>query len=286
VRRITVQVHVKPTVTQAQIKLRQNVTQLSADDLTRFREAMKAFIARPDNKGFQYFANWHGVAFGLCKHHEELFLPWHRGYLYHFELALQDIDAEVTLPWWNWMDEAGLPVPYEDAPAGGEANVLAGAPIEPWGVKPQEGWPAHTSRDPGEAPEPGVPAPWPPPLRTTTIAGKQVNLYDWMMQPPTYREFMQRCWRLHDNIHVWVGGTMDDERFAAYDPIFWAHHAMVDRLWRIWQHNHPSALLDQGTLETSLTFATAPSLKVSEVLDVVKLGYDYAGQAASAEGSS
>ena len=33
-----------------------------------------------------------------------LFLPWHRAYLYFFELALQDQDPAhaVTLPWWDW----------------------------------------------------------------------------------------------------------------------------------------------------------------------------------------
>ena len=29
--------------------------------------------------------------------------------------------------------------------------------------------------------------------------------------------------------------------FAAYDPIFWAHHTMIDRLWRLWHQKHPNA---------------------------------------------
>lgn len=258
---------------------------MSAEDLGRFRDAMKVFLERPDNKGFQYFANWHGVAFGICEHHNDLFLPWHRGYLYHFELALQDVDSEVTVPWWNWIDEGGLPAPFEQAKINGENNVLAGAPIKPSGVEIQPGWPTQTLRNPGAPPAEG-PAPWPPPLQTGMIAGKPVDLYDWMMKSPSYREFEQRCWRLHDNIHVWVGGTMEDQNWAAYDPIFWAHHAMVDRLWRIWQHNNPSALPDQSVLDSSMTFATAPSLKVGDVLDVNRLGYDYAAQAASAQGAS
>jgi tyrosinase len=260
------------------------VTQLPADQIARFREAMKKFVARADNKGFEYFANWHGVAFGICEHHNDLFLPWHRGYLYHCELALQDIDPEVTIPWWNWIDESGLPEPYAQATAGDEPNVLRGAPITPSGVPIQPNWPTETVRDQG-GPKEG-PAPWPPPLRTGIVAGKEVNLYDWMMNATSYREFEQRCWRLHDNIHVWVGGTMEDQNWAAYDPIFWAHHAMVDRLWRIWQHNNPSAVPDKDVLDTSMTFATAPSLKVSDVLDVVQLGYDYAAQAALSEGTS
>ena len=271
-----------PASVSAQIKLRQSVSKLSADELARFRAAFEKFLARADNKGFQYFANWHGVAFNICQHHNDLFLPWHRGYLYHFELALQDIDAQVTLPWWNWIDEPGLPAAYRSAKVAGKPNVLAGAPIKPSGVQSQPDWPQHTTRDPGA---PQDPAPMPPPLRTATIGGRKVDLYDWMMSSPSYSQFEQRCWRLHDNIHVWLGGTMSDQNWAAYDPIFWAHHAMVDRLWRIWQHNNPNALPDQRVLDTAMTFASVPSMKVSEVLDVTQLGYDYAAQAASSPGN-
>jgi tyrosinase len=238
-------------------------------------------MARTDNKGYQYFANWHGVAFGLCQHHNDLFLPWHRGYLYHFELALQDLDASVTLPWWNWMDEPGLPTAYEPEAEG--HNVLLDAPIQPIGVQPQPEWPQRTFREPGVAQEP---APLPPPLRTTIVGGKQVDLNQWLMSSTSYEQFEERCWRLHDNIHVWVGGTMSDPNWAAYDPIFWAHHTMVDRLWRIWQNKNPSALPGEEVLNTSMTFATAPSLKVSEVLDVTQLGYEYAAQAASSQGTA
>ena len=274
----------QPAPVPAQIKLRQSVTQLSAAELSRFRTVMGTFVARPDNKGFQYFANWHGVAFDLCQHHNDFFLPWHRGYLYHFELALQDIDPEVTVPWWNWMDEPGLPASFTDASAD---NVLLGAPIRPFGVQVQPHWPAQTSRDPGAPPGPGQgPAPLPPPLRTGTKAGKPYNYYDWMMSSPSYSQFEQRCWQLHDNIHDWVGGTMGDQNWAAFDPIFWAHHSMVDRLWRIWQHNNPSAVPPDDVLDSSMTFATAPSLKVRDVLDVTRLGYDYAAQTASASGTA
>jgi tyrosinase len=280
---LTLQATAQPAAVTAQLKLRHSVTQLSAADLAQFRAAMVKFKERADNKGFDYFANWHGVAFGLCQHHNDLFLPWHRGYLYHFELALQDIDPTVTLPWWNWIDEAGLPDQYTAAEADGKPNPLAGAAIQPIGVPTNPAWPTQTVRDPGAATEP---APQPPPLRKGIVEGEEVDLYAWMMDSTSYEQFEERCWRLHDNIHVWVGGTMEDQNWAAYDPIFWAHHAMVDRLWRLWQDKHPSALPSSEVLESSLTFATTPSLKVSEVLDVTKLGYDYAAQAGSAQGTA
>jgi tyrosinase len=34
-------------------------------------------------------------------------------------------------------------------------------------------------------------------------------------------------------------GDMLNNLTAAYDPIFWPHHAMIDRLFHIWQESHP-----------------------------------------------
>jgi tyrosinase len=281
-----VQVTTKPGPVAAQLKVRTSVTQLSPDELARFRAAMTKFKARADNKGFDFYANWHGVAFELCQHHNDLFLPWHRGYLYHFELGLQAIDPSVTVPWWDWIDEAGLPPQYTEARAEGANNPLTGASINPSGVRSQPGWPTQTSRNPGAPGEPGEPAPQAPPLRKGTVEGKEVDLYEWMMESTTYSQFQERCWRLHDNIHVWVGGTMEDQNWAAYDPIFWAHHTMVDRLWRLWQTKHPSALPNHDVLETSMAFASVPSMKVREVLDVTQLGYDYVAQSGATGGTA
>ena len=41
---------------------------------------------------------------------------------------------------------------------------------------------------------------------------------------------------LHGNVHVLTGnGTnMGSVPFAANDPVFWAHHCNIDRLWASW----------------------------------------------------
>jgi tyrosinase len=275
---MTLQVEARPQGRRATLKVRQNINEMSATQVTRFRKAMKGMMERPDNRGYQFFAGWHWIPLELCIHHEPMFLPWHRGYLYFFELALQEIDPEVTIPWWDWMNEPGIPAAYREKKADGKANVLHSAPIEPVGVKRQPGWPKRTRREPGK-PIPGVPAAAPPPLR---------SFYDWLMEATSYEEFQMRCWRLHDNIHVWVGGPkgqMSDPNWAAFDPLFWAHHAMVDRLWRIWQHRNPGAVPDHSLLREPMTFGKRPSLRVREVLDVKRLGYEYAAQAATVPGA-
>lgn len=60
---------------------------------------------------------------------------------------------------------------------------------------------------------------------------------------------------------------------AAFDPIFWSHHVMIDRVWYLWQlqnglHNIPPDYLDKALPPFSLT--------VRDVLDINSLGYEYA----------
>ena len=83
---------------------------------------------------------------------------------------------------------------------------------------------------------------------------------------------------LHDRVHLSVGGHMDKIPYAAFDPLFWAHHCMIDRLWRIWQLMHrappPAAILDQALPPFRMT--------VQQTLSVTALGYDYAVSSVSA----
>lgn len=274
---MTVQVVARGRRERATVKVRQSITQMSAAEVKRFRKAIAAMLERPDNRGYQFFAGWHGIPLGICEHHNPLFLPWHRGYLYHFELALQEINPAVTLPWWNWADEAGVPAAFDDSRAEGKANILASAPVKPLGVPRRPGWPTKTHRNPG-SPIPGLAAAAPPPLS---------SFYKWMMKATSYEEFWSRCAAVHDNVHIWVGGNggqMADPTWAAYDPLFWAHHSMVDRVWRIWQHSPFGEDPDPELQEVPMTFAKGPSLRVRDVLKVTHLGYEYAAQTATHPG--
>jgi tyrosinase len=60
---------------------------------------------------------------------------------------------------------------------------------------------------------------------------------------------------------------------AAYDPLFFAHHTMIDRIWRLWQLRHPTA----GVPDDLLGEALPPfNITVAQTIDVTSLGYDYA----------
>ena len=88
-----------------------------------------------------------------------------------------------------------------------------------------------------------------------------------------FRDFSEQLEDVHDGIHGWVGGTMGIIAWAAYDPIFWSHHAMIDRLWAIWQVRHAAVTLPAAFLNQALP---PFPLTVGETLSTQALGYDYA----------
>lgn len=249
----------------ASLHNRKKVDGLSPAELAALRQAFTAVYGIDDERGFAHQAGIHGLPLPIyCQHHTPLFLPWHRAYLYLFEQALQDQVAGVTLPWWDYYagSEPAIPDAYAQEQVDGAANPLAHGPIS--GI-PQAQWdrlgdggplPTVTSRTPGQL------APFP--------AQSDVQQ---ALDAPTFSDFANFVEGVHDNVHVWVGGTMSEIPIAAYDPVFWAHHCMIDRLWYLWQLGHPGGDPPNEILHTAL--APFP-MTVADTLSINALGYEYA----------
>ena len=65
-------------------------------------------------------------------------------------------------------------------------------------------------------------------------------------------------------------GDMVNPGVTAFDPIFWAHHSNVDRLWWQWQGLHPGMNPD-----TESAILPPWSLNVGQTLNIAKFGYEY-----------
>ena len=244
---------------------RKRLSTLSVEELAALREAFRLAIETSDSRGYGHFASLHGFPEpGYCEHRSQLFLPWHRGYLYYFEQALQDLVPGVTLPWWDWTDAEELPETYaaERDPAG-EPNPLFDAPIAAVGGAREPSWPERTTR---------------PDVRGETwleSGGAPTSAeVDAVMKAPTFDDFTLALENLHGAIHIWVGGEMRDQAFAGWDPIFWAHHTMVDRLWALWQIENSGDNPRQEHLSKGLGYFK--DMTVADTLDFTSLGYDYA----------
>ena len=76
----------------------------------------------------------------------------------------------------------------------------------------------------------------------------------------------------HNRVHGWVGGTMNDIFVSPADPLFWLHHAEVDRIWHRWQQSHPG--VSTGISGPAAVLDPWPE-RTEEVEDIQSLGYQY-----------
>jgi len=265
------------------LRYRTSVSELTGPQLAEFRAAFADMQATADDRGYQYWAGIHGLPLpAWCDkygHGKPTFLHWHRAYLYQFELKLRASGHghDVMLPWWDWLNDPAIPPAYAAArdPAGAP-NPLYSVRINDLaleqgkrGAIPNDAGEVQLARQPDTIRQEGLPGTHLPTqadidqvLAYSDIQSFTANLEDW-----------------HGQVHMWVGGHMSDIPFAAYDPIFWAHHAMIDRIWRIWQLRYPDAASLPATLDSEVMEPFG--LTASGTLDVTILGYDYASASTS-----
>jgi tyrosinase len=79
--------------------------------------------------------------------------------------------------------------------------------------------------------------------------------------------------KIHDNVHGWVSGDMGQVATSAYDPVFWSHHCMIDRIWWLYQVRNGNGNIPDNLLDAVLK---PFNFTVRDVLNVNDLGYDYA----------
>lgn len=103
---------------------RKNLADLSPDELTRFRDAVRTL---QQNGQWVAVAGDHGVPHSFCPHGSKKFLPWHRRFIARLEIALG-----VPLPYWDWttgpIPQALLDATYVDAQGNVQANPLLAGP--------------------------------------------------------------------------------------------------------------------------------------------------------------
>jgi tyrosinase len=226
-----------------------------------------------------------------CKHSSWWFLPWHRLYLWYFEQIVRAAviqgggSSDWALPYWNYGaggQDATLPEAFRDPQVNGAPNPLYAADRDPQ-MNAGTGAIPLAVGDPVQAmscasfvgsvqspPAEFGGSPADPSVQFASGVGVVENTP-------------------HNQVHVLVGGWMSDPDTAAQDPIFWLHHANIDRIWNEWAtgstpHQNPD---DPSWLSQSFKFydphGQEASLTCADVLDVVKqLDYEYVVPAAKA----
>ena len=182
-----------------------------------------------------------------CQHVSWFFLPWHRMYLFHFEQIIADTivklggDPGWSLPYWNYSDGTNAdarklpPAFFAATTPDGTPNPLrvnvrqrgnSGGIVAP----PQSADISQCLSEPDYASDrlggdPGFGGP------ETAFNHGEGDIVGALEATP------------HGSMHVAVGGWMGSFETAGLDPIFWLHHANIDRLWNVWRksgHQNPS----------------------------------------------
>ncbi|PKA53518.1 Polyphenol oxidase, chloroplastic [Apostasia shenzhenica] len=223
-------------------------------------------------------------------HNSWLFFPWHRFYLYFHERIMAKLlgDDSFALPFWNWDAPAGMQIP----------SVYTNTSSSLYDPR----------RDPSHQPPVVVDLDFSP-STSTAETSCQVSIDDnlkimyrqMITNGPTPELFLGETYRAgdqpdpgagsvenvpHGTVHIWTGDSRQPNRedmgvfySAARDPIFFAHHSNIDRLWEVWKTLGGKNFTDSDWLNAGFYFydenAKLVKVKVSDCLDTQKLRYAY-----------
>jgi tyrosinase len=223
-----------------------------------------------------------------CQHASWFFLPWHRMYLAYFEQTVQAAISALggpddwALPYWNYSDPANpharrLPLAFTlpTMPNGdpnplrnserlrGNDNAIVATPNQA-NVRP-------ALIDPNfHAPAAGGLAGFGGPQTGFMHSGGMGAPIGKLENTP------------HGSMHVAVGGFMGAFNTAGLDPLFWLHHANIDRLWVVWRARNPQHLdptLSQWLSGVTFSLHDAHGSEVahsaSDVVDTKAIPFEY-----------
>lgn len=205
---------------------------LSSQNIQSYIAGIQAMQALPltDQRSWAYQAAIHktGMAgmmpdWNTCSHGTfelNFFWAWHRIYLYWFERIVRSLSGDPTwaLPYWDWQTNPTLPPMFQN---GGSPTLYA---TRNGNINNGTGGVGNTTT--------GVNTAFAQPIfEQSSVPGA-----DQLIQSP------------HNQVHINVGGLMYSTLTAAQDPVFFVHHANVDRLWDLW--------LAQGGLQSDPTSDT------------------------------
>ncbi len=271
--------------------VRREVRSLPPGDQTlqAYAEAIRVMRERPDDDptSWSYQAAIHGTyaepplpLSDQCKHGTWYFLAWHRMFLYYFERIVREAvrqnggPEDWAIPYWNYGlngVNASLPDQFRDPTSSdGSPNQLYVEERAP-GINGGALLPETATSDAVALARPQF-------VGVAEFGGGVTN--------PS-QQFWSQTGRIeqtpHNVVHSLVGGAggwMADPNEAAKDPIFWLHHANIDRIWAVWNGEGKTDPSEAQWAGQAFEFFDADGSKVSktcaEVMDTIKdLDYTY-----------
>lgn len=218
-----------------------------------------------------------------CQHTSWFFLPWHRWYLWYFEQIVAATvvklkgPADWSLPYWNYsrgndLDARRLPKAFT------ERSLPDGSP-NPLRVDDREN--GNDNAPVGDDTDVDIVRC----LQETTFPSSPADIGFGGPKTGFMHGGGSDVGALeigpHGFMHVAVNGWMGQFYTAALDPIFWCHHANIDRLWVVWRKRDASNVdpTDSAWLNMTFDFHDAKKAvvtrRVRDAVDTIALGYQY-----------
>ncbi|KAK6157466.1 hypothetical protein DH2020_011714 [Rehmannia glutinosa] len=270
--------------------------------IAKYEKAVELMKALPDDdpRSFKQQANVHcaycnltyeqpGSDAKLQIHFSWLFYPWHRWYLYFYERILGKLinDPTFGLPFWNWDHPDGMFMPGMFARKGSPLyDALRNLKHLPPAI-------ADLRYDGKDAAD-----------QSRIIQNNLVEMYGEMVRNVSQLEdfygvkydadtnssagagAVERG--SHTALHRWVGqdtrGGEDMGNFysTGREPLFFSHHANVDRLWSLFRGlrgSKPKDFPDSDWLDSNFLFydenAQLVRVRVADTLENKKMGYTF-----------
>jgi len=171
------------------------------------------------------------------------FLAWHRAFLISFERELRNINPDLSLPYWDWDNDAGRLVGVQNIIGLSSGRSLGRLPGEPNDGRAE--WFSSTAQ-------------------TQSLEEFEGDYY-------IFSSFLER--QPHNLGHGWVGGDMSNPMISPNDPIFWMHHAQIDRIWAEWQKRNPGEKPFLDAEESKLD-PWDNEFDIDSINDIANLGND------------
>ena len=275
--------------------IRKNAGHLSPSEKTAFANALKALKA---SGVYDNYVKVHAIATAAVfpqedayvngAHRGPAFLAWHRAMLLAFEKDLQQASnqPDMSIPYWDWTTDPYGKAVFTPEFMGGNGDpsnryyISTGLFAKDWitvtydvdGESLLRTGPLRRAfGEKGYIPKSSV-------VSGVMFGSTTYDSFPWNWDAtPSFRADLEN--KLHDPIHMWVGGQMTNPSIAPNDPIFYLHHANMDRLWARWQDLYPTASYPTTTdlppgqklNDTLIGLTQTPA----QVWDYKALGYTY-----------
>ncbi|HYD95474.1 MAG TPA: tyrosinase family protein [Noviherbaspirillum sp.] len=234
---------------QAQTGLRQRLdwnTFRNTRDYASLMDGIARMRQNTDAADKRSWAYWVNVHQSFCPHGVPYFLAWHRAYLYFFEQQLRAVSGNnaLVLPYWDYYTSPEIPAEFTN-PA--SYNSLYAPRL-------------NTSV-----------------IDALTLAPFSSEVTDMQRGlPNSFEVSMENA--PHNPVHNIIGNVMADMQ-SPTDPIFWLHHANVDRLWTAWAQGGGGREMPASTdsyWNGTFTFANRLTMQRSRTISTRNdLGYFY-----------